>query len=522
MQSGSPRALVARPGKFGIPVGDLSRGTPADGPGARQPSRHDIVRRGRPRKAGAVARCSLWRAPRPRTIIHAMNAAAAPAPDRNEDALALERLTVRRYLLGMVAHGVWWAGYILFPFVLGKSLAAPGWLVTVSVTMETTAMLAALYWGHLLARGGRRRWLFWGGLGGRAVLLLMIVVRTPAQFTLLLAPVYLFSALIYPAQNGILQANLRPERRGAVFGWGALVANLAAAATSVVVGLVLDADPGRYGAVYAAIGAVGFLYPLALSRLPRPAGDATPDPAAIFFAVPRLPLGPVRWRRLAGALLIPFREAAATFRTDRPFLWYESNFMIYGVAYLMLVPVVPLYFVQELDLSYQAISASRVLIATVGVALLSPLSGRLLDRIQPVRLSTASYAVVSAYPVMLAMIAVLFGDRPALGAYLAFAVYSVGMAGINVTWNMGSIAFAPPGQGGHYQGVHVALVGIRGLLGPAIGFVVLRLSGYREVFVLAAAIFLAAAASSALLGRWLHRRGHPASGTAGQARNVTP
>ena len=424
----------------------------------------------------------------------------------SQDARALERLTIRRYLLGMVAQGVWWAGYILFPFVLGKSLDAPGWLVTVSVTMETTAMLAALYWGHLLARGGRRRWLFWGGLGGRVILVLMLAVRTPVQFVLLLAPVYLFVAMVYPAQNGILQANLGPERRGAVYGWGALAQNLTAAATSVAMGRVLDAHPERYGAVYAAIGVIGFLFPLALARLPRPAHDTTPDPRAVFFAVPRLPLGPVRWRRLAGALLLPFREAAATFGRDRAYFWYELNFMIYGVAFLMLVPVVPLYFVNELELSYRAISSSRVLIATLGVAVLSPLSGRLMDRIHPVGLATLSNAVIAAYPVMLALIAVLFPDRPDLGAYLAFAVYSVGMAGINVTWNVGSIAFAPPGQGGHYQGIHVALVGIRGLIGPAVGFAVLRLLGYREVFVLAAAIFLAAAGSSALLGRWMRRR----------------
>lgn len=431
----------------------------------------------------------------------------APTAAAAADALALERLTVRRYLLGMIAQGVWWAGYILVPFVLGKSLAAPGWLVTVSVTMETTAMLAALYWGHLLAKGGRRRWLLWGGLGGRVVLLLMLAVRTPVQFVLLLAPVYLFVAMVYPAQNGILQANIRAERRGTVFGWGALVANLTAAATAVVVGRVLDADPGRYGQVYAVIGVIGFLYPLSLARLPRPADDVTPDPAGVFFAVPRLPLGPVRWRRLGKALLLPFREAARTFGADRAYFWYEMNFMIYGVAFLMLAPVVPLYFVNELDLSYQAISSSRVLIATLGIAVLSPLAGRLMDRIHPVGLSTVSNAVIAAYPVMLALIAPCFADRPDLGAYLAFAVYSVGMAGINVTWNVGSISFAPAGQGGHYQGIHVALVGIRGLIGPAIGFVVLRLLGFREVFVLAALIFLAAAASSALLGRWLKRRG---------------
>jgi MFS family permease len=436
---------------------------------------------------------------------------ASPPSSATAEVLALERLTVRRYLLGMVAQGVWWAGYILFPFVLGKSLSAPGWMVTISVTMETTAMLAALYWGHLLARGGRRRWLLWGGLGGRVAMLLMLAVRTPGQFTLLLAPIYFFLAMVYPAQNGILQANIRKERRGAVFGWGALVANLTAAVTSVVMGRVLDADPGHFRYLYAATGLIGFLYPLALARLPRPAHDTTPDPQAMFFAVPRLPLGPVQWRRLAGALLLPFKEALATFRIDRAYLWYETNFMIYGVAYLMLVPVVPLYFVNELDLSYQAISSSRVLIATLGVALLSPLSGRLMDRIHPVGLSTLSNAVIAAYPVMLALIAPVFPDRPALGAYLAFAVYSVGMAGVNVTWNVGSITFAPDGQGGHYQGIHVALVGIRGLIGPAIGFAVLRLLGFREVFVLAALIFLTASASSALLGRWLARRVTPES-----------
>jgi hypothetical protein len=100
----------------------------------------------------------------------------------------------------------------------------------------------------------------------------------------------------------------------------------------------------------------------------------------------------------------------------------------------------------------------------------------------------------------------LLPGSPALGAYLAFGVYSLGMSGINVTWNIGSIAFAPHGQGGYYQGIHVAMVGIRGLIGPAIGFSVLHFMGFREVFALSALIFLTAAASSVLQGR------HPSAG----------
>ena len=66
---------------------------------------------------------------------------------------------------------------------------------------------------------------------------------------------------------------------------------------------------------------------------------------------------------------------------------------------------------------------------------------------------------------------------------------------------MGSISFAPPGRGGYYQGLHVTLVGLRGLIGPPLGWVVLNVSGYRAVFITAICFFLAAAASSALLWR---------------------
>ncbi len=428
------------------------------------------------------------------------------------DALALERLTMRRYLLGMVCQGVWWSGYILFPFVLAKSLLAPGWLVTFTVILESASMVLAIYWGRMLERGGRRRWLFWGGLGGRAVMVLMLLVRGPLAFTALLAVVYFFSSLVYPAQNGILQENIRADRRGEAYGRGALAQHLTAAAMSLLLGALLDRDPMSFRWLYPLLGLVGFVHLLILARLPRPAGGRDPDVAgACSCATPRRARAWPSLRRLADAAASPFHEAAATFREDRDFYWFEINFMIYGIAYMMLMPVVPLYFTEELDLSYQQISHARVLIASLGVALLGPLMGRLMDRHHPVRLSSVSYAALALYPLMLAAGTLLPSVSPALIAYAAFGVYALAMAGVNVTWNVGSISFAPPGRGGYYQGVHVAMVGGRGLIGPLIGFAVLRLLGYREVFVVAAAIFVGAAVSSALLGRRLGRRGLPPS-----------
>ncbi|MEZ4386380.1 MAG: MFS transporter [Candidatus Krumholzibacteriia bacterium] len=413
------------------------------------------------------------------------------------------RTTARRYWLGMVFQGLWATGQILFPFVLAKSLAAPAWLVTLSVLMESTGMVAGLYWSGVMQSGGRRRALFWGGLCGRVVVAAALWITTPGLFVAMLAVVYLFGALVYPAQNSILQENIPADRRGWVFGRGAMVQQGTAVVCSFVVGLLLDHDPMAYRIVYPVLGVLGFGYPLALATLPRPAAGAVAAPGPR----PAGPLAPPAWRSLASAVSQPFLDARDTFRRDRAYLWYQANFTVYGVAFIMLVPVVPLYFTSELHLAYRHIAQSRILIGSLGVGLLGPLAGKLMDRLHPTRLCAMSFGWVALYPLMLAA-------GPALNltatqtAYAAFVIYSVGMAGVNVTWNVGSMAFAPPGQGGHYQGIHVAMVGLRGVLAPILGYLLLTFLGFREVFLVAACLFLAAAVSSAVLARRVG--GHPA------------
>jgi MFS family permease len=413
------------------------------------------------------------------------------------DTIRLERSTSRRFYLATVFQGIWTTGQYLFPFVLAKSLEAPGWMVTLAVMLETSGMTLGLYWAQLMAAGGRRRWLFWGGVGGRLVLVAAMLTHTAGAFVALLAVVYFFIAAVYPAQNSILQENIRPHRRGEVFGRGAMVQHLTAAVASLAVGAVLQRDPDLYRWVYPVLGVLGFGFPLILSRLPRPAGAATATSAP----------SPIARRHLGAVLIEPLREMRTTFNRDRAFCWYETNFSIYGVAFIMLAPVVPLYFTDVWQLDYQDISMSRVLVGSLGIALLGPAAGRLMDHILPARLCALAFGWVVLFPLMLAFGVDLLALAPVVAAYLAFAIYSIGMAGVNVGWNVGSIAFAPPGKGAHYQGIHVAMVGIRGLLAPVLGYALLRWLGYREVFLVAALLFAAASLSSVMLARWQRRSG---------------
>lgn len=415
----------------------------------------------------------------------------------------VEAATLRRYLVGMVFQGLWWAGYLLFPFVLAKSLDASAGLVTAAVTMDTAGMLLALSWGALLARGGRRRVLFWGGLGGRAVLVLAPLAVTAPRFVVLLGVVYGFAALIYPAQNGIFQENFPAARRGRYFGVGALVQHVTAASFSLLLGMLLDRDPQNFRWIYPAVGLLGFGYPLMLATVPRH-GDTPDKPAP--WSLPHLPRGRPSPAALLRSLADPVRDALTTIHADKAFRWFEGNFMLYGMAFMMLNPVVPLFFTDELHLSYEQISSARVLIASAGVALLGPLMGAGMDRFHPVRVSTLGFGLLALYPLTLALGGVVAGLGPVATAYLGFAFYAVAMSAVNITWNLGSIAFAPDGEGGHYQSVHVAMVGVRGVVGPLAGYAVLKLFGSREVFLIAAGFCLSASLSSAMLWRWLRNR----------------
>ena len=423
----------------------------------------------------------------------------------------LERATLRLFLPGAVLQGLWWAGYLLIPYVLAKSLHAPSGLITLSAMLDNLGMFLALYWGHLLAtRGQRRAYLVWAGLLGRLVMLLTLLVHTAVQMSCLLAVVYFFAAMVYPAQNNIFEQNFRRELRGRYFGLATGIQNGVAVVASLALGRVLDRDPDLFRVVYAVLGVCGFLYLFLLSRAPVPA-DTPPDPTPFRqlgpLPLPSLAVGPFQPGRFWRGLTRPFADAMRIYREDRAFNWFEINFMTYGAAFMCLSPVVPIFLTERLQLSYHEISTARVLVGQVGVALLGPLMGRVMDRFHPVRLSAVAFLLLAFYPVALDAAGVTHTTAPVHLVYLAFAIYTVGMAGVNITWNMGSMAFAPPGQGGYYQGIHVAMVGIRGTIGPLVGYAVYELWGLRAVFWLAFGLFVASAVSSAVLWRHLRRHG---------------
>jgi hypothetical protein len=166
--------------------------------------------------------------------------------------------------------------------------------------------------------------------------------------------------------------------------------------------------------------------------------------------------------------------------------------MIYGFAFMCVLPVLPLYIVRELRMSYGQLSATKGIWSQAGLVLLSPFLGVLLGKVRPLLFTGRVFLLLAGYPLLLlASTAAWLPDRVSL-VYAALFVYSVAMTGVNLSWNLGPMQFAGEADASTFQGVHVALTGLRGLIGPSAGYVIYRLCGSGAVFALSAALFLSA------------------------------
>ena len=171
-------------------------------------------------------------------------------------------------------------------------------------------------------------------------------------------------------------------------------------------------------------------------------------------------------------------------REDRGFRRYEMGFMAYGLAWMMLQPTIPVFLVEKLQVAYTEVANARGLIYFAMIAALSHPFGRLLDRVGPIKVSRIAFTILAIFPLLLA-------SAHGVGmAYLAFLVYGCGMAAVNLGWTTGPIHFARERDSAGYMGAHVALVGVRAIVGGPFGIWLYRASGSpTATFALASALF---------------------------------
>jgi predicted MFS family arabinose efflux permease len=182
-------------------------------------------------------------------------------------------------------------------------------------------------------------------------------------------------------------------------------------------------------------------------------------------------------------------------KENKPFAAFERSFSIYGMGFIMMQPIIPIYLVDKLNLSYTNNFLAKGVLSQVGLLLLSPMIGKIHDRMHPFKFISRSFALLMVFPLLFVVSSLWAGSSiiPVIIVFVAYFIFGVAMTAVNVSWNMSSIFFAGKEDASIYQSVHVTMTGIRGLIAPILGFTLLKLFNITAVFVVAAG-FLAWAA----------------------------
>lgn len=401
----------------------------------------------------------------------------------------IQALTFRRAASASALEGLAQGLFSLNAYVAINSMGAlqAGYereVATLVTMLPSVAMLfATAYDAGPAVRGRRRYFLFAAGFGRFIfVLVPLIALLTGVVQSFAFVALVAFSALVCagvpPALNQLWGANYVPASRGKRFAWNSSLSMLMVLTGAFIAGWVLDAKPwignqGNHTLLYPVAAVVGALALLGFWRIRiRYAQSSHVAPKGVF-------------KRLKNS----YARAFGLLRDDKHFRTYELGFIFYGIAFMMMMPAVPVLFASYLEADYTQFSRATVVTMQLTLMLMAPVVAWLSAGRRVTLVTAAGFLLLALFPALLTVTAL---TRDITFAYVAFVIFGLAMSGVHYVWNLGALAFAKPGNALAYTSTHAAMVGVRALIGFPLGYALMRIfdETLLPVFATAAALLV--------------------------------
>src|SRR5438094_6029202 len=321
--------------------------------------------------------------------------------------------------------------------ILRRELGATPLQLSVMSAAGGACLLLSLAWARALCGHAPLPYLVWPSFVARGLFLLMPLASSAWLFVSLIVATNVFGAAAAPAQAAVVERLYPRAARGRALG----LVRMAGAALGV--GLALAAgqlfERVDYRVIFPAAAVLGMAASLRQRYLPVPAASEDGE-------------GTV------GGL----REAWAAVRDDDVFRRLLVASFLFGTGCWIQTPAHPLLLVDVLQ-----VSASQVgVLAAVGaVATLvgSAYWGRLVDRKSSLEALRVMYLVGAMTPLIYYL---AWSPWVLVASSVTDALLGIGL---ELVWMMVVIDIAGPARAAQYVAIGATLAGVRGILGPLLG-----------------------------------------------------
>jgi MFS family permease len=391
-----------------------------------------------------------------------------------------DRITFVRELLAAVAWGLYSGFALSLLSIIARRIGVSAGGLAFMLSMPFAGVLGSFIIGQLAFRRRKMPFVFWPNLAAAGVLMLAAFARTPAVYVAIVSAWYVLNGLTGPAYAAIVKANYGDENRGRLLGYVRMMITLIMALTSFAAGVILDLHPEAYRILLPFGALFGVANAFLFRRIKVRSGRSSGSPA--------------------GAASL--RSSLSRVRRDRPFVWYLVLMFIAALPDKVGIPLEPILLVDEIGIDYR--SAGLILgTLTSAVNMLGYwLVGRLAKHGRGFTLLPGVFALSAGRWVVLAL-----ATRT---AHLVPASIITGL--MNPAFDLlpmfAVMEFASVPELPFYMGIHNALLGIRGLIGPSLGMLIVEsgLLGLRQTFWMIAVLTLAGAVFLQVFERRRHRR----------------
>ena len=356
-----------------------------------------------------------------------------------------------------------WALISALSMILYKEFHVSPWQLTLLVAVKPLSSLCAVYWSSI----------------NRKNLVLNLVLTNVLRFTPFLFFYWVHSPLLIilafgfymtlsrgsmPAWMEIFRRHIPDQSRSKVFALGNSIEYIGTALLPILLGLLLDSDGSAWRWLFPLTALIGIL--------------ATP-------CLIRIPHSPTKETEQTNQIFLPWRRAWTLLISDRSFARYQWGFMLGGAGLMIIQPILPIFFVDKLGITYTQVMLAATLCKGIGFAVTSGIWSSYFNRTN-IFIFSAVVAGMAAlfHPLLLASQSYL----PLL--YLAYLSYGIMQGGSELSWHMSAVTFSQHRDSLPYTEMNILSVGLRGLVIPLIGNLLFAYVGITPLFCLGSLLCL--------------------------------
>lgn len=372
------------------------------------------------------------------------------------------------YLTTRILDTPLWAIYNMLPVILYKDLHASPLQIALLVSLKPLMSLLSFYFSHLMTKRTLANTIVFARILGLSLFLIFPFITS---IPLILCAYGLYMAMAVgtlPSWVELLKQNLGEKEQKKTFALGSSFGYLGGGILPFLFAYFLDSYPGCWkwlfqGSAAVALGATFFVFQL---KNRKEACEPKTD----------------------NIVIQPWKESFYLMKNHPDFAVFQGAFMIFGIGLMILQPALPVYFVDELHMSYVELALALAFCKGVSYAIAAPYFASSLQTLGIFRFGALVASVALFFPLFL-----MLSKWDGLFVYLAYIIYGAMQSGSELAWNLSGPLFSKEKESLSFTRLNIITVGLRGAIAPGLGAALLSIIGSFWIQGIGVIFFLIAA-----------------------------